>query len=502
MKYGWSGSSLTLTLAFLLSTPGAGQVKPQLQSDLQITTKSAAARAHFEAGLAKYQTLHLQEAFANWRKATQEDPNFALAHIYLSQFSQDPAEQVSERDKALASKKFASQEEQLVIDWLSATSKGQWIPAIQAMNEVQSRYPRHKQVLWLAASWLTAQQEWGRSINLYERVIQLDAGFPDAWNSVAYAYARTRQFDKAFSAMQRYTELLPNEPNPQDSFAEISRMAGKYDSALEHYRASLKLDPTFIESQLGLGDTYALMGDEPRARTEYEIALSKATKAQAVMWALQSAATYVREGNYDAADLAFQTAAAQAHENGFGNFEAQAYRIMAMYQKDNGKAAHLLDKATAALSEKHPVAKELLDQELAVVLRTRIYRAVQDSNFVSAVTGLKQLEDLAERGSDATVRSTYNSAAGAIFLAQGKYQDAIAHLEEVERNQDPYALRNLVVAYEKNGDKDRARLAAQDLAGFNEPTIEQALVVPEFRKNHVAADAASSAPGVSFFKRL
>src|SRR5215831_2973807 len=414
MKQCWSGACLTLMLAFALSSAAAGQAKLQPQSDLEITTKSAVARAHFEAGLAKYQTLHLQEAFANWRKATQEDPNFALAHIYLSQFSQDPAEQVSERDKALQSKKFASQEEQLVVDWLAATSKGQWIPAIQAMNEVQSRYPSHKQVLWLAASWLTAQQQWGRSITLFERVIQLDSTFPDAWNSVAYAYARTRQFDKAFSAMQRYTELLPNEPNPQDSFAEISRMAGRYESALDHYRASLKLDPTFTESQLGLGDTYALMGDERRARVEYEIALSKATKAQGVIWALQEAATYVREGNYDAADLAFQAAAARAHESGFGNFEAQAYRIMAMYQKDSAKAGQLLDRATAALNEKHTLAKELLDQELAIILQTRIYRAIEAGDPAAAAAALKQLEALADSGSDATVRSTYNSGAGAI----------------------------------------------------------------------------------------
>src|SRR5262249_51634383 len=157
------------------------------------------------------------------------------------------------------------------------------------------------------------------------------------------------------------------------------------------------------------------------------------------------------------------------------------YRIMAMYQKDSGKANQLLDKATNALSEKHQVAKELVDQELAIVLRTRVYRAIDDGDVAAAAAALKQLEALADSGSDATVRSTWNSGAGALLLAQGKYLDAIAHLEEVERNQDPYALRNLVAAYEKNGDKDWARLAAQDLAGFNEPTIEQALVVPAFR---------------------
>jgi tetratricopeptide (TPR) repeat protein len=491
-----------LLVASALALPAAARTTPEPSKDLQITTKSAAARAHFEAGLAKYQTLHLQDAFSNWRKATQEDPNFALAHIYLSQFSQDPAEQVSERDKALASRKFASPEEQLVVDWLSATSKGQWIEAIQAMNEVQSHYPNHKQVLWLAATWLTAQQQWGRSIILFERVIQLDSSFPDAWNSVAYAYARTRQFDKAFSAMQRYTELLPDEPNPQDSFAEISRMAGKYDSALQHYRASLKLDPTFIESQVGLGDTYALMGEEPRARVEYGVALSKATQVQTVMWSLQSDATYVREGNLDAADTAFRSTAARAHELGFGNLEAQAYRIMAMYQKNSGNADQLLDKAAAILTNEHHVAKELLDQEMALVLRTRIYRAVQDGNLTLAAATLKQLEDLADDSSDAMVRSTYNGAAGCILLGRGKYQDAIAHLEEVERNQDPYALRNLMVAYEKNGEQDRAKLAAQDLAGFNEPTIEQALVVTEFRKSHAAVDTKPAGQAASFFRRL
>src|SRR5579871_4563604 len=98
--------------------------------------------------------------------------------------------------------------------------------------------------------------------------------------------------------MQKYTELLPNEANPQDSFAEISRMAGRYDQALSHYHESLKIDPGFVESQLGIGDTYALMGEEAKARVEYSAAVQKAAdKVQKARWSLQSAATYVRENN-------------------------------------------------------------------------------------------------------------------------------------------------------------------------------------------------------------
>src|SRR5437763_14685064 len=132
----------------------------------------------------------------------------------------------------------------------------------------------------------------------------------------------TGDFDHAFERMKRYTELLPNEANPQDSFAEISRLAGRYDEALKHYRMSLKIDPSFIESQLGLGDTYALMGEEAKARAEYGTAIQKGTKVQGVLWGLQSAATFVRENNLSGAADAFAAVSNQAPALHCANLEA------------------------------------------------------------------------------------------------------------------------------------------------------------------------------------
>ncbi len=127
--------------------------------------------------------------------------------------------------------------------------------------------------------------------------MKIDPQFADAYNEAAYCYARQGNFDKAFADIKRYTELVPNEPNPQDSFAEISRMSGRFEDALTHYRMSLKIDPSFHESQLGLGDTYALMGDQQKARAEYAKAIEVASPVQKVVWSLQVAATYVREGD-------------------------------------------------------------------------------------------------------------------------------------------------------------------------------------------------------------
>ena len=75
------------------------------------------------------------------------------------------------------------------------------------------------------------------------------------------------------------------------------------------------------------------------------------------------------------------------------------------------------------------------------------------------------------------------------LIGQGRYQDAIALLEEADR--DPVAMQHLTVAYEKSGQKENADKSARTLSAFNEPVLEQAIVVVPFRKNHPATVAGN-----------
>ena len=469
---------LALVLALAIAVPAFAHHDVH---GIQITTKSARAHELFEQGLDKITLLHQQAGLELLRKSVKADPNFALAHIFIAFFSQDPAEQVAEREKAMATRKFAGPEEQLIIDWQANASQAHWVPAIQAMNTALSKYPKDKYLHWMAGWWLVlSQNQQQRAIGLFQRVIQIDPKFPDAWNEVAYAYAKTGQMDKAFTAIKRYTELVPNEANPQDSFAELSRMAGRFDEALKHFRMSLKIDPTFHESQLGLGDTYALMGDEPRARTEYALAIEAATPVQKVLWGLQWAATYVREGDLPGADLAYRSMAEQAHQQDFANLEAEAYRSMALYQPDGATAQELLIKAEAGLQGDHKVSQQLIGEEQAQVWRTGVDRAVRDHDQARAQALLQKLSDLAGANADDLIEVAYAGAAGAVYLSEGKYKEAASDFQGDPGN--AVSMRGLVEAYEKSGQQDNAAKAASDLASLNLPLIEQAVVVPEFRK--------------------
>lgn len=475
--------TLAIASALFAALPAFAHHDP---TGIQITTKSPQAHIYFERGLQKMSLLHFQTGLENWRKAVAADPHFAVAHIFLTFFSQDPSEQVAEREKALANRQYAGPEEQLIIDWLANASESNWIPAIQAMNSALERYPQDKYLAWMAGWWLQlGQNQSPRALAMFERVIKIDPTFADAWNEAAYCYAKAGNFDKAFADIKHYTELVPNEPNPQDSFAEISRMAGHFDDALKHYRMSLKIDPSFHESQLGLGDTYALMGDQPRARAEYAIAIQKGTPVQKVVWGLQWAATYVREGDNAGADQAFQKIAKQAHDLDFANYEAEAFRSMALYQKDSAVAFEMLAKAEAVLHEDHKVPQLLLNEELAAVWRAETERAVKDGNLYQAKVTLSKLEEMSSSSGDVLVEAAHHGAAGAVALAEGSYNQAISYLEDDSTN--PISMRELVVAYEKSGQTQNSVRMSAALASLNVPVIEQALVVPDFRKQRADA---------------
>jgi hypothetical protein len=128
-----------------------------------------------------------------------------------------------------------------------------------------------------------------------------------------------------------------------------------------------------------------------------------------------------------------------------------------------------------------PAAQE---QELAVILRTRVGRAIHDGNMATARAALKELGSLAASNNSGPVQFSFSGAEGAMLMTQGKFQDAISRLQDDDKN--PFSMQRLIVAYQKTGDKHDADRMAQRLSHFYEPTIEQAVVVPEFQKTQLA----------------
>jgi tetratricopeptide (TPR) repeat protein len=457
----------------------AHHVKQSSSASMPVTTASAQARALYEKGMQDYENLYLERCNDDWRAAVKEDPNLAVAWAWIAFNSSDPKEVSAAREKAKALAHKATPGEQLMVEWVVKIQEGDFIGGISAMNDMLEMYPKDKHLLYLAGNWLMGENGDEQALHFMEKALALDKNFPAALNDLAYLDARNYQFVKAFAAMDRYVALLPKEPNPQDSYGELLRMAGNFEGSLQHYRAALKIDPDFVTSQVGLGDTYALMGNQEQARIEYDKAIRFAhNEADRLSYSMQKGMTWVRDGNFAEADKLFLEVADNGHAKELDLQEAQAFRHLAEYHADDRTALKYLQSAEEALGHR-TISKSDKEEELSRVLRVRSVRAAHAGDAALADKSLKQLETMASGSRNRVIQSSYNGAAGTLLMDQKKFDAAISYLEEDQTN--PFTLELLVQAYYETGQSDKLHETEAKLRGTNVPTMEQALVVPAAR---------------------
>jgi len=384
----------------------------------------------------------------------------------------------------------------LLIEWYQDACDHKLISAITKMNGVLGQYPHDRWVVYMTNLWLTTQTQYERATAVYERSGITNS--PGLMNNVAYDYAYMRQFEKAFALMDQYIAALPHDANPQDSYAEILRMAGHFDQAIEHYHAALAINPNFYSSQFGIADTYSLMGNQKRARHEYSIAFKKfpLPELHSVQWQTRAATTYVREGDIKKANQAFQAIADNAHSRHLSQIEADTYRQMAIYQPDPTTGLALLNKAEAAIQEGDNAMPAAIQQELAQISRARVELAIKTGDAKTAQRLVEQLSKMADSSSDKLIETSYHGAAGAWYVSTHQYKQAISELDEDINN--PFSLELLAVSYQQTGDVASAKQITDTLANTNDPTLEQALIVPAFRKCYQDPNCSSNLKNASF----
>jgi tetratricopeptide (TPR) repeat protein len=473
------GAALVLCLCFAASLY-AHHLKQGETSTLPVTTTSHQALELYQKGMADYENLYLERCNEDWRAAVKEDPNLALAWAWIAFNSGNPQEVSQARAKAKELAPKVKPGERLMIAWISKVQEGDFLGGITAMNDMLEMYPHDKHLFYVAGNWLMGENGNDQAQRLFEKALTIDKNFPAALNDLAYVDARNRQFAKAFAAMDRYVALLPKEPNPQDSYGELLRMAGNFEGSVAHYRAALKIDPDFVTSQLGLGDTYALMGNQEQARVEYDKAIRFAqNEADRLTYSMQKAMTFVRDGNFAEADKSLLEIAETAHAKEQDLQEAKALRQMAEYQADDRVALKDLNLAEEALSHRATISASDRDEERSRILRHRTVRADRAGDQALADESLQQLEALANGSRNRVIQSSWQGAAGTLLMDQKKYPDALAHLEEDQDN--PFSMELLVQAYYQTGQTDKLHELEAKLRGTNVPTMEQALVVPAVR---------------------
>ena len=478
--------------------PAAKTVHAEAKPDkVPVTTSSKEARHDYELGMLHREDLLFDEEGLNeFRRAVKVDPNFALGHATIAFFSDDPREEKREILLAKQTLAHAVPDEKLLIRWMVGTKDGDLIPAISAMNDLRASYPKDSRLGNMYAEWLLAVQlNYERAEEVLQHVLKADPGYYPSLNNLAYCYSLSGDYSKTASLMEQYVSQLPGQPNPQDSYGELLRMAGDFKDSIEHYRQALFISPAFTTSQLGIASNYAFMGDQERARVEYLRAISmtkeRTTKLQyRMLWAM----TYFRAGQQEEARKAYAELAALAHKEDLAVSEAECYRAMALFNPSPEGALKDLEKAQGVLSQKHELPRAERETELATILQTRSFIAARAGMSDVAEKALAQLAPMAEKSRSNVIQAAYHSANGAVLLLQGKYAEAVPEFQEDPR--DPLSLQLLADAQSKAGQAADSTKTLATLAAINDERIETAAVAQPVRdaikRNNPASTQANT----------
>ena len=104
-------------------------------------------------------------------------------------------------------------------------------------SRLPSKYPDDPRVhATLANSYFFGQQDYEKARGELQKAIELDPKFSPAYNMLGYSERFLGNYPESEVAFKKYIELVPQDPNPYDSYAELLMKTGRFDESIAQYR--------------------------------------------------------------------------------------------------------------------------------------------------------------------------------------------------------------------------------------------------------------------------
>ncbi len=252
----------SLNLAAALGRPVAQQDRQVGLSSLM--TPSLEAYRNYSLGLEKADGLEAAEAIELFRKATELDPDFAMAHArigytYAMSWGR-PVEAKPSLEKAFRLSGRLTQSDRLHIAAWYAMANLDYPGAIRAFQSIIANNPRDIEAYTRLGSLLSGEKRVAEAVNVLEQALTLDPNSASTWNTLSGVHYRVGQGEQAVVAARRYVALSATEPNSWDTLGLALHVAGKMAEAEQAYQRALAIKPGFGIAIIHLANLAYQMG--------------------------------------------------------------------------------------------------------------------------------------------------------------------------------------------------------------------------------------------------
>jgi tetratricopeptide (TPR) repeat protein len=473
------------TLLFILLLVGFGL--PVMQKvtasggdkKIPITTSSQEARELFLKGRDLVDNLRLTDGNPFFKKATELDPEFALAHLFAAQTSASGKEFFASLEQATTNAGKASDGERL---WIMSAQAGAYAKSQdqkKCLMQLAELFPQDERAQMLLGIYYFGQQDYGKAAEYLKRSTDIAPGFAPAYNQLGYAYRFLERFDDAEATFKKYTQLIPDDPNPHDSYAELLLKIGRYDDAVTAYDKALAVDNHFGNSYAGISSALTYEGKHGQALLTLEKALTLArTDAETRAALFSRTVVYVDRGDFDEGLKEMHKQYAIARKT--GDAAGMAGDLVAMgniyIEKGDAEAAiKQFSQATEAINSSN-LANEVKENAALIYYYNEGRAKVAKHDLPAATKDADKLLKGAEQNKNPNQIRLAHELKGMIALESKDYQSTINELRQSSML-NPYNLYRLAKAYTFTGDKQKAKETMRKAAKFNSlPALNYAFI--------------------------
>ncbi len=460
-------------------TGGRPAMASSSDGKIPITSSSEDARKEFLQGRDLADRLLGQESLQHFDRAIALDPDFASAELARANNSPTAKEFFAHQLKASVLADKVSDGEKLLILANEAGANGEVVKQKDFLEKVAAAYPNDERAQFAVANYYFGQQQLEEAVAHYKKATVLAPSFSPAYNVLGYAYRQQGDYANAEQAFKKYVELIPNDPNPYDSYAEMLMKMGRFDDSIAQYRKALAIDPHFVPSHFGLSGDLMYKGQPEQARAELESMADQARNDGEMRTAYFGMAVVAADGGqfekaaqaidkeYAVAEKKSDVAAMAADLQAKGNILVAAQK----YDEAAKQFARSLE-----LTEGSTLSQEIKDNAKLQNHFNLAVLAIERRDLAAARTHAGAYRQGAEASKGAGRIQQAHELAGRIALAQKDYADAIEQLKRANQ-QDPSNLYRLSLAYQAKGDATQAHEFARKAAEFNSlPQLNYAFV--------------------------
>jgi tetratricopeptide (TPR) repeat protein len=452
---------------------------------IPITTSSEEARKEFLTGRDLSERLLAQESLPHFDKALALDPEFASAELARAVSSPTTKEFFEHQKKAVSLASKASNGEKLLIMANEAGANGVTEIQKEYLDQLVAAYPNDERAQFTLGNYYFAQQELDQALAHYKKATEIAPSYSQVYNLLGYCYRQKGDYANSEESFKKYVQLIPNDPNPYDSYAELLLKMGRYEESIAQYRKALSIDSHFNPSRFGISADYMYSGKPQEAAAELQAMAEQARNDGELRTALFGMAVLASDqGKFDQALAAIDKEFAVAEKKGdtasmAADLQAKA-RILEQMQKQDA-AAKEFDRSLQ-LVENSNLSQELKNNATLQGHFNAASVAIGKKDLAAAKNHAEEFRKGAEaRKNDAQLKQAHELA-GRIALAEKDNAKAITELEQANL-QNPQNLYRLSQAYRGNGDAAKAQEYLKKAAEFNSlPALNYAFIREKAQK--------------------